>query len=176
MEDVDKCVFDGKGECKMQYRIREATPSDVDAIVQIYNSNHVFLTNHLGRDSVNRSFILSEQEEMETMNFISCVITDESADKIVGVLDYKPDETVYLSIMMLDKQHQGSGAGRFIYDLFEKKMIDMKRCAIRIDVVDTYKGNALDFWKKQGFAAEEKVLLKWGEKESSAVVMRKKIK
>ena len=160
----------------MQYRIREATPSDVDAIVQIYNSNHVFLTNHLGRDSVNRSFILSEQEEMKTMNFISCVIIDESADKIVGVLDYKPDEMVYLSIMMLDKQHQGSGAGRFIYDLFEKKMIDMKRCAIRIDVVDTYKGNALDFWKKQGFVSEEKVLLKWGEKESSAVVMRKKLK
>ena len=159
----------------MQYTIREATPSDVEAIVQIYNSNCVFLTNHLGRDSVNRSFILGEQEDMKTMNFISCVIIDESADKIVGVLDYKPDETVYLSIMMLDKQIQGNGAGRFIYDLFEKKMISMKRCAIRIDVVDTYKGNALDFWKKQGFVSEEKVLLKWGEKESSAVVMKKYI-
>ena len=160
----------------MQYRIREATPSDVEAIVQIYNSNWIFLINHLGRDSVNRSFILSEQEEMKTLNFISCVIIDGNVNKIVGVLDYKPDETVYLSIMLLDKQIQGNGVGRFIYELFEKKMIDMKRCAIRIDVVDTYKGNASDFWKKQGFAAEEKVLLKWGEKESSAVVMRKKLK
>ena len=68
-----------------------------------------------------RRFILGEQEDMKTMNFISCVIIDESADKIVGVLDYKPDETVYLSIMMLDKQTQGNGAGRFIYNLFEKR-------------------------------------------------------
>lgn len=159
----------------MQYSMREATPSDVDAIVQIYNSNRLFLTNHLGQSSVTRSFILSELETMKTMDFISCVIIDERVNKIAGVLDYKPDETVYLSIMMLDRQIQGSGAGRFVYDLFEKKMADMKRCAIRIDVVDTYKGNALDFWKKQGFIAEENILLKWGEKESSAVVMKKYI-
>lgn len=159
----------------MQYSMREATPSDVDAIVQIYNSNRLFLTNHLGQSSVTRSFILSELETMKTMDFISCVIIDERVNKIAGVLDYKPDETVYLSIMMLDRQIQGSGAGRFVYDLFEKKMADMKRCAIRIDVVDTYKGNALDFWKKQGFIAEENVFFKWGEKESSAVVMKKYI-
>lgn len=99
----------------MQYSMREATPSDVDAIVQIYNSNRLFLTNHLGRSSVTRSFILSEQETMKTMDFISCVIVDERVNKIAGVLDYKPDETVYLSIMMLDRQIQGSGVGRFIY-------------------------------------------------------------
>lgn len=159
----------------MQYSMREATPSDVDAIVQIYNSNRLFLTNHLGQSSVTRSFILSELETMKTMDFISCVIIDERVNKIAGVLDYKPDETVYLSIMMLDRQIQGSGAGRFVYDLFEKKMADMGRCAIRIDVVDTYKGNALEFWKKQGFIAEENVFFKWGEKESSAVVMKKYI-
>lgn len=43
------------------------------------------------------------------------------------------------------------------------------------DDVDTYEGNALNFWKKQGFIAEENILLKWGERESSAVVMKKYI-
>lgn len=159
----------------MQYGMREAAPGDVDSIVEIYNSNQPFLVNHLGQDSVNRDFILSEQESMRALHFISCVITDESANKIVGVLDYKPDETVYLSLMMLDKQIQGGGAGRFIYDLFEKKMVDQRRREVRIDVVDTYRENSLGFWERQGFTAEENISVKWGEQEFSAIVMRKKL-
>ncbi len=45
IENAVKCVFDGKGECKMQYTIREATSRDVDAIVQIYNANIIEVIN-----------------------------------------------------------------------------------------------------------------------------------
>lgn len=159
----------------MPYTIREAAPNDADAVVQIYNSNPLFLTRHLGRNRVNRAFIRNEQAAMKTAGFLSCVILDERAHKIVGVLDYRPGETVYLSLLMLDKKIQGGGVGRRVVRLFEDEMRTQNRRAIRMDVVDTYAGSALDFWKKQGFAAEQRIQLKWDEKESSAVVMKKTI-
>lgn len=157
------------------YSIREATEYDIDAIVGVYNSNYKFLMNHLGMELVDHSFIANEMQEMLAAKFLSCVIMDVSTNTVVGVLDYKPDNTVYLSLMMIDSNHQQSGVGRLVYNQFEESMRQFGKNSIRIDVVNDYVGNVVAFWEKQGFIAKDEVKLSWGQKQSTAVVMVKSL-
>ena len=46
---------------------------------------------------------------------------------------------------------------------------------MRIDVVDGPPGNPLPFWRRLGYKGSERVLLTWGEKTSSALVLRKEL-
>lgn len=67
------------------------------------------------------------------------------------------------------------GIGEEIYRLFEEKAKQNDCRKIRIDVVNDYSPNVVGFWKKQGFIAVEKILLTWGKKTSSALVMMKNL-
>ena len=155
------------------YDIRKATADDIKDIVAIYNSNEKFLIHHLGLRAIDDSFIRHEMSEMEALHFLSCVIVDAQTKTLIGVLDYKPDSTVYLSLVMLDARLHGRGIGTLVYHIFEDTMIKEGKKAIRIDVVNDYKNHAVEFWKKQGFAAQDTICLKWGSKQSNAVVMLK---
>lgn len=44
---------------------------------------------------------------------------------------------------------------------------------MRIDVIDDYEGNVVGFWEKQGFILQDRIVLEWGGKKSSACVMKK---
>ena len=158
-----------------KYILRAIHSNDYKRVVEIYNSNRQFLLSHLGVEFVDEAFISKEALTMEKAGFISCVIVNEENGKIEGVLDYKPDEEVYLSLIMLASDLQGKGAGSMIYSLFESKMVQDKGTSIRIDVVNDYPGNVVPFWKKLGFCENENLILTWGNKKSKAVVMRKKI-
>lgn len=155
------------------FYIRELKPTDYERVVAIYNSNREFLRNHLGTEAVDEEFILTEAVTMKKVGFQSCVIVDGETQAVQGVLDYKPDDEVYLSLMMLAAESQGKSIGKKIYSLFELQMNREKRASIRIDVVNDYPGNVVPFWEKQGFAANETITLEWGDKQSKAVVMRK---
>lgn len=157
------------------YEIREATETDIKSIVRIYNSNAKFLVNHLGMESVDDKFILNEMQEMKMITFLSCVIIDLSTNMVIGVLDYKPDNTVYLSLLMIDSKHQKCGVGMSVYKQFEKNMHQLGKDSIRIDVVNDYIGNVVGFWKKQGFISKNEIKLSWGQKKSTAVVMIKSL-
>ncbi len=157
------------------YSIRKATMNDIDEIVEVYNSNKKFLTNHLGIELVDNSFITNEMADMRSANFLSHVIVEDQTDAVIGVIDYKPDSTVYLSLVMINSRFQGKGVGDFVYNLFEEKMLKCKKRSIRIDVVNDYDGNVIDFWRAQGFVAENEIKLCWGNKQSTAIVMRKHI-
>ena len=112
---------------------------------------------------------------MKKVGFRSCVIVDEETQAVQGVLDYKPDDEVYLSLMMLAAESQGKGIGKMIYSLFEAQMSRENRASIRIDVVNDYPGNVVPYWEKLGFVANETITLEWGDKQSKAVVMRKRL-
>ncbi len=155
------------------YSIRKVTKDDVCTIVEIYNSNEKFLVNHLGYKSVDDRFINNELVDMETAGFLSCVITDVETGNIIGVVDYKPDTTVYLSLIMIDKKYHNRGIGALVYNMFEEDMQRSGKQSIRIDVVNDYEGNVVDFWKKQGFIPQEQIKLSWGNKQSNALVMLK---
>lgn len=159
-----------------QYLLRKLQPEDMQQVVAIYNSNQVFLLNHLGTGSISLDFIRQEAAVMAKAGFHSCVIVSAENQAVLGVLDHRPDREAYLSLLMLAQDRQGQGLGRSIYQLCESEMQRLGCEAIRIDVVCDYAGNLLPFWQSLGFSACEHVALKWGGKQSRAVVMRKIIK
>lgn len=158
-----------------RFFIRELKPTDYRRVLEIYNSNREFLLNHLGAETVEEGFISDEAVTMEKVGFCSCVIVNETTQTVQGVLDYKPDDEVYLSLLMLGEEIQGKGIGKKIYSMFEVQMRKENRTSIRIDVVNDYEGNAVLFWKKLGFVENETITLEWGNKKSKAIVMRKRI-
>lgn len=90
--------------------LRPACEQDTARIVEIYNSNPAFLMAHLGRMSVDAAFLLQDHADAESAGFLCCVLEADNG-RIAGVMDYRPDRTAYLSLLMLDKAHQGQGLG-----------------------------------------------------------------
>lgn len=160
----------------MELSMRLAAEADADAVLDIYNSNPDFLLHHLGLERVDAAFLRREQEEMRRVGFSSCVLTGAQDGLPVGVLDYRPGDCAYLSLLMLHRAQRGVGLGRACYAFFERYAARQGSRSIRIDVVDDYEGNALPFWERQGFCARERTELLWGEKRSRAVVMSKNLR
>ena len=158
-----------------EYFMRVIQPGDYKRVAEIYNSNYLFLRNHLGVEAIDEGFIEEEVLTMRRIGFCSCVIVSKEEKTVQGILDYRPGKEVYLSLLMLTAQLQGKGLGRRIYDSFEKSMKQSGSSSIRIDVLDHDPGNLVSYWKMLGFSGNETVTLKWGRKISRAVVMRKKI-
>lgn len=155
------------------YEIRKASGDDIHKIVEIYNSNSIFLINHLGLEYVDETFISNEISEMKSMGFQFCVIADVQTGDIIGVIDFKPDTDVYLSLIMMDSKLHGKGSGTLVYRMFENEMLQSGKHSIRIDVVNDYDDNVVVFWKKQGFIPQDEIYLKWGNKNSKALTMIK---
>jgi L-amino acid N-acyltransferase YncA len=158
-----------------KYSIREATIYDVPSILDVYNTNTTFLNNHIGYEKIDDTFILNEMKEMKTANFLSCVFVDNNTKKVIGVIDYKSEDIVYLSLIMLPKRIQGNGMGSYLYRLFEQSMRNQKKQLIRIDVVNDYPTNVVLFWEKHGFIMKEETTLSWGKKRSTALIMLKSL-
>ncbi|HCW54483.1 MAG TPA: GNAT family N-acetyltransferase [Clostridium sp.] len=158
-----------------KYDIEVATVKDVGIITKIYNSNATFLENHLGVSNISEEFICNEVEEMRSVGFETVLIIDNETQEVVGLSDYKIGECVYLSLLMIDGKLKRQGIGTQIYKFLEKEFKNQHSQRIRIDVVDDYEGNAIAFWKKQGFKHGKRVQLEWGQKKSEAVVMIKEL-
>ena len=157
-----------------KYIIRAVQENDYYKIAEIYNSNRTFLLHHLGMEAVTENFVAQEVSTMNKEGFHSCVIVNQESLVVEGVLDCKPNPEVYLSLLMLSADMQGKGEGSNIYLQFEREMIQDGKNSIRIDVVNDYQGNAMPFWKRQGFSEKENIMLEWGKK-SNAVVMKKNL-
>ncbi|KGM97197.1 GNAT family N-acetyltransferase [Clostridium botulinum] len=156
------------------YLIEKIEQNDINRIVDIYNSNKIFLYRHIGTFSISREFILGEIEKMKKIGFNSSIIKDIKGE-IVGLCDFKISDEVYISLLMLDNKLRGNGLGTIIYNQLEKEFKSNNAKRIRIDVVYDYEKNSLGFWKKQGFMSGEKIKLEWNGYKSNAVKMYKAI-
>ena len=159
-----------------QYLIRDIYIDDYKQVTDIYNSNRQFLQEHLGAELIDEEFVSEEVLSMSKMGFHSCVIVDREKQMVQGILDYRFDKEVYLSLFMLTAVLQGKGNGHDIYACFESAMLRRGCDTIRIDVVKDCRGEVFSFWKSLGFLECENVVLQWGEKKREAVIMRKKIR
>ena len=159
----------------VNYFIRDIHINDYQRVVEIYNSNSRFLFHHLGMECIDEAFVSDEVLNMSEEGFNSCVIVNRESQMVQGVLDFKDDKEVYLSLIMLAADLQGKGIGREVYSFFESEMMRKGNASIRIDVVNDYQDNIVPFWMKLGFVEEETIMLNWGNKRSQAVVMRKNI-
>lgn len=158
-----------------KYIIRAAQQNDYCKIAGIYNSNSSFLLHHLGMSAVTEDFVAQEVLTMTMKGLRSCVIVNQENLAVEGVLDYRPNPEVYLSLLMLSANLQGKDVGSNIYLQFEREMIQDGKNSIRIDVVNDYQENVVPFWKRQGFLEKENIMLEWGNKKSNAVVMKKNL-
>jgi len=87
-----------------QYLIILLEDIDAKRIVEIYNSNEAFISQHLGKTKVSEELIFSEWKEMEKISFNSCKIVDKFSGEIVGLCDFKTDKTACFSFLMLNSK------------------------------------------------------------------------
>ena len=93
----------------------------------------------------------------------------------MAAADVRGGEEAYLSLLILHHTAQGRGMGRRCAALLEEHLRAGGSRRVRIDVVDDHPGNPLPFWRRLGYEGSEQVALTWGEKTSSALVLRKKL-
>lgn len=153
--------------------LRPACEQDTARIMEIYNSNPAFLTAHLGRKSVDAAFLLQDHAAAESAGFLCCVLETDGG-RIAGVMDYRPGPTAYLSLLMLDKAHQGQGWHGMLAAC-SKNACAGRRQAVRIVVVGGYGGCALGFWQAQGYRPKGETDLVWGAKRSRASILIKRL-
>lgn len=148
---------------------------DIDEIVEIYNSNRLFLMSHMDKEAVTNKWLCEELEDMKAIKSNSYKVFDIAAKKIIGFADFKIQDEVYLSLFMLHSDYKNKGLGTLIYNELEKYFISRKCRAIRIDVVTNYSTSVMDFWKRNGFKSYEEVELNWTGKVLPAVIMKKSL-
>ena len=159
----------------MELFLRPAGQRDAAALAAIYNSNPDFLLHHLGREQVDEAFLLSELKEMAGAGFSSFLITEGEDGPAVAAADLRGGEEAYLSLLILHRAAQGRGLGRRCASLLEEHLRAGGSRRVRIDVVDDHPGNPLPFWRRLGYEGSERMPLTWGEKTSSALVLRKEL-
>ena len=159
----------------MELFLRPAARQDAPELAAIYNSNPAFLAHHLGQRQVDEAFLLSELKEMAGAGFSSFLITEGEGGPAVAAADVRGGEEAYLSLLILHRAAQGRGLGRRCAALLEERLRAGGSRTVRIDVVDGHPGNPLPFWRRLGYKGSERVPLTWGEKTSSALVLRKEL-
>jgi L-amino acid N-acyltransferase YncA len=163
-----KMVFESK-----EFYVDSIEAKDLEEILEVYNSNTHFLTNHMNINKVTTDWILEELASMKGAGFHSCKIVERSSGKIVGIIDFRTGEETYLSLLMIHNDFKSKGLGRLIFHSFEKYIKSLKSKCIRIDVVTNYDDSVIDFWIKNGFIKFKDVELNWTGKILPAAVMKK---
>ncbi len=118
----------------MEFYIELVEDMDINEVVEVYNSNKVFLVSHMDMDRVTDEWILQELESMKNIGYYSCKIVETSTRKIIGVIDFKMGEETYLSLLMIHNDYKNKGLGKLIFKAFEEYVISQKSKSIKIDV------------------------------------------
>lgn len=155
------------------FALRPAGLEDIGIITAIYNSNPEFLHAHLGVCRVSEKFLHEEMLEMQRQGFTTRLFTTETG-QTVGLADYRPDQTAYLSLLMLDASIQGHGWGRRCYELLEQELLAQGCAQVRLDAAQGPHSPAT-FWEKLGFLTGKTIRLTWGGHSFPATVMHKDI-
>ena len=158
----------------MKYVFKKIEEDDLDRIVEIYNSNEKFLTNHIGLSKIDKDWVGNELLETKKAGFISHKILDLKSSSVIGFIDFIIGDEVYISLLMLDSEYSGHGIGRVVYNLFENNICTNSN-SIRIDVVSDYNNYILKFWEKLGFVYDDNIKIKWNNKVLDALLMRKEL-
>lgn len=153
--------------------LRSAGPRDIAILTAIYNSNPEFLYDHLGVCQVSKEFLYEELLEMQHQGFTTKLFTTETG-QVLGLVEYRPDQTAYLSLLMLDASIRGQGCGRHCYALLEQELLAQGCSQVRLDAAQGPHSPA-PFWEKLGFIPGKTIRLTWGGHSFPATVMHKAI-
>jgi hypothetical protein len=153
--------------------ISSVDSSDVNRILETYNSNKNFLRAHMDKNEVEAKWLQDEIATMKGIGFIPCKLVLKATNALVGILDFSVKEESYLSLLMLHSDYCEKGYGSEVYQGLEDFVKTNKASCIRIDVVTNYDQAVLDFWISKGFDVVGSVELNWTGKKLPAVSMKK---
>ncbi|HWR23861.1 MAG TPA: GNAT family N-acetyltransferase [Feifaniaceae bacterium] len=157
------------------FSIDAVEPTDLGAVLAVYQSNKDFLLHHTGRNAVTSAWLQSELEAMKAAGFCSCKVVEKHSGSVIGIADVRLGEETYLSLMMLRRDYQNKGLGKQIYRAMEAYVKARGSTSIRIDVVTGYSNSALPFWRSRGFIKVREITLNWAGKSLPAVMMKKEL-
>lgn len=150
-------------------------PTDIDALVGVYNSHPAFINRHLHRTAVTRDWMAQEIKATQDAGFWSCKVTEQSTGHVIGLLDVRFATETYLSLLMIHRNHEHKGIGRQVYAALEAYARSHQSDSVRIDVVTGYDTRVLDFWVRNGFQVVEDITLEWNGSTIPAVAMKKSL-
>lgn len=159
----------------MRFQFKEIHEKDKNRILEIYNSNSQFLQSYIGRSNVDLEWLNDEVTESRKLGFSSYKIIDALTLSIVGLVDFKIADEIYVSLLMLDRNYSGKGIGTQVYNVFEEAFCK-GATGVRIDLVKDYNSSVSEFWTRQGFLQMEDIKLQWNNEILEAHVMRKNLK
>jgi GNAT superfamily N-acetyltransferase len=157
------------------FHIDIAESTDLNDIVEVYSSNKSFLRNHMNADKVTYGWMLQELESMKAAGFCSCKVVEKSSGKLIGIIDFKIGEEIYLSLLMVHNDYKNKGFGKLIYKALEEYAKSKDSNCMRIDVVTGYDDKVLDFWVGNGFVKYKDIELNWTGKVLPAVIMKRSL-
>jgi len=149
--------------------------SDLNRILEIYNSNKDFLIKHMHKEEVTYDWIFEDFKFMKEVGFYSCKIVDKIDKNIVGLIEFNGKKNIYLSLLMIHGDYKSNGIGNLIYKGFERYALSLQRNRIDIDIVDNYSDMVYDFWVNKGFVRDSDTKLNWEDKVLLASRMNKKL-
>lgn len=98
-------------------------------------------------------------------------------DRLIGVVDYIYDYpavgSVYVGLLLLDKQLQGNGLGKQFMVFFESKIRQEGYNEIYLSVIDSHV-KSKQFWTTMGFNAYDTKFTQVGNVSNIPVIMMKK--
>lgn len=151
-------------------------PTDIDALVGVYNSHPDFVRQHLHRTAVTHEWMAEEIKATRDAGFWSCKVVGQSSGRVIGLLDVHIDTETYLSLLMVDRNHAHQSIGQQVYGALEAYARSHESCAIRIDVVKGYDDRVWNFWIRNGFQVMQDTTLEWNGSLLSAVTMKKDLR
>ncbi len=148
-------------------------PTDVDELVEVYNSQPAFIRQHLGRTAVTRDWLAEEVKATRDAGFWSCKVVGQSTGRVIGLLDVHIDAETYLSLLMIHQSYARQGMGQHVYRALEAYARSYASRTVRIDVVTGYDDRVRAFWVRNGFQVVEHITLEWNGSTLPAITMKK---
>jgi ribosomal protein S18 acetylase RimI-like enzyme len=164
--------------------LRAATgdPDELAALQRIFESNEEFalrVTGHPPGPADAQSTLMFVPEGKAPEDKAPFGVWD--GDELVGLLDlllrYPDDETIYIGLLLIDRDRQGQGVGAAAYQALERDLLPGWPWArrLRLSVVRA-NDQVLGFWRRLGFTETGEVRpWRYDKLESESILMDKPV-
>ena len=135
--------------------IKPVTQADLDDVLEVYRQCEDFLA--LGPvATASMEMVLKDLEISRDEGGIYCGIWNAEG-KLIGVLDYVlsgyqgDPHAAFLSLMMIGAPYRKQGAGKAIFEAFEREVRKDPEVTVLVSGVQVNNPQAVRFWQRMGF-------------------------
>jgi ribosomal protein S18 acetylase RimI-like enzyme len=136
--------------------IRPVTEDDLHAVLEVYQNCEDFLA--LGPiATASMEMVLKDIELSKEEGGIFCGIFDTADGKMIGVVDYVPNnfqsnpQAAYLELLMIDSSFRSRGIGKAVFNAVENEIRKNPSVTLFFAGVQVNNPRAVKFWQQNGF-------------------------